>query len=106
MRQEGDGAVSTIISPFNWRERTEPGIFAKDPYFQPKGPQKRSHSEAATAAVETQRAQGIEPGSIKNLGKMTKEKEAALLAYKQFGPYSKTKSSVKKPNKHEAGGKP
>lgn len=92
-------------NPFNWRERTEPSIFAKDPYFRPKGPEKRTGSQIMTDYVEKKRAEGIEPGSIVGLGKLTKEKEDRLLAYKHFVTYSKAVASVKKPNKHETGGK-
>ena len=87
-------------SPFNWRMRTEPSIFYKDPLFRAKGAEGRSNSQIMTDFVEKKRAQGIEPGSIVGLGKLTKEKEERLLAYKQFGVYSKAQPS-KKPNKHE-----
>lgn len=87
-------------SPFNWYLRTEPSIFAKDPYFRPKGPEKRTSGQIMTEYVERKRAEGIEPGSIVGLGKLTKEKEERLLAYKQFGVFSKATPS-KKPNKHE-----
>lgn len=89
-----------INSPFNWRMRTEPSIFYKDPLFRAKGAEGRSNSQIMTDFVEKKRAQGIEPGSIIGLGKLTKEKEERLLSYKHFGVYSKAQSS-KKPNKHE-----
>jgi hypothetical protein len=42
------------------------------------------------------------PGSIINLGKTTKQKELALIAYKQFGIYSRAHPNVKPTlNKHE-----
>ncbi len=91
-------------SPFNWYLRTKPSIFAEDPYFRPKGLEKRTSSQIMTDYVEKKRAEGVEPGSIVGLGKITKEKEERLLAYKQFGTYAKAVPS-KKPNKHEAGGK-
>lgn len=87
-------------NPFNWRLRTEPSIFAKDIQFRAKGPEGKSGSQISTEFVENQRKQGLEPGSITGLGKPTKEKEERLLAYKQFGVYSKAQPS-KKPNKHE-----
>lgn len=41
-------------------------------------------------------------GSIRGLGKATKDKEAALIAYKQFGIYSRAKPNIKPQlNKHE-----
>ena len=88
-------------NPFNWRLRTEPSIFAKDPYFRAKGPEGKTTGQIMTDFVERQRAKGIEPGAITGLGKTTKEKEERLLAYKQFGIYSKAKASIKQPNKHE-----
>jgi hypothetical protein len=87
-------------SPFNWHMRTEPSIFAKDPLFRAKGAEGRSNSQIMTEFVEKKRAQGIEPGSITGLGKLTKEKEERLLSYKHFGVYSKAQPA-KKPNKHE-----
>ncbi len=87
-------------SPFNWHMHTEPSIFLKDPLFRAKGEQGRSSSQIMTEFVEKKRAQGIEPGSITGLGKLTKEKEERLLSYKQFGVYSKA-HPAKKPNKHE-----
>ena len=87
-------------SPFNWRMRTERSIFASDPQFCAKGSEGRSSSQIMTDYVEKKRSEGIEPGAIVGLGKLTKEKEERLLAYKQFGVYSKASPS-KKPNKHE-----
>ena len=88
-------------NPFNWRMRNAPSIFAKDPYFRAKGPEGKTTSQIMTDFVEKQRAKGIEPGSINGLGKPSKEKERQLLAYKQFGVYSKASPSIKHPNKHE-----
>lgn len=62
-------------SPFNWRVRTEPSIFAKDVYFRPK----------QTTITQEQR-------------------EQQLVDYKQFGAFSinkYVKQSKKQPNKHE-----
>lgn len=87
-------------SPFNWRLRTGPSIFAQDHYFRPKADGK-TDSQRATDTVEKRRVNGVDPGTINNLGKHSKEKEAALLAYKHFGTYSKAKPSVRHPNKHE-----
>lgn len=86
-------------SPFNWRMRTEPSIFAKDPYFRAKA-DGQTDSQRASATVEKRRKEGIDPGTITNLGKPSKAKEQQILAYRQFGVYSKAVPS-KKPNKHE-----
>lgn len=90
-------------SPFNWRLRTGPSIFAKDPLFRAKGPDGRSGSEIMSDYVERKRAQGEEVGTIHGLGgrATSKERERELLAYKQFGVYSKATPSSKRPNKHE-----
>lgn len=90
-------------SPFNWRMRTEPSIFAKDPQFRPKGTDGKSSGQIMSDYVERKRAQGEEVGTIHGLGgrAISKERERELLAYKQFGIYSQAKPSIKKPNKHE-----
>ena len=87
-------------SPFNWKQRKEPSIFATDPYFRTKSDGK-TDSQRATDAVERRRMEGVDPGTISNLGKPSKEKEAQLLAYRHFGTYSKAVPSIKRPNKHE-----
>ena len=88
-------------SPFNWRMRTEPSIFAKDISFRAKGTQGKTAGQIMSEVVENRRKNGVDPGTISNLGKYTKEKEQQILAYKQFGVYSKAMPSIKKPNKHE-----
>lgn len=89
-----------INSPFNWRMRTEPSIFAKDPYFRPKADGK-TDSQRATDTVEARRKEGIDPGTLYGIGKQNRTKEEQMLAYKQFGTYSKAIPSIKRPNKHE-----
>lgn len=54
-----------------------------------------------TESVERRRAQGEMPGHIDNLGKPSKKREEQLLAYKQFGIYSKAKPIIRVRNKHE-----
>lgn len=88
-------------NPFNWRLRTTPSIFAQDPYFRTKADGK-TDSQRATDTVEQRRSStGIDPGTLFGLGRPSKEKERQLLAYKQFGIYSKASPSIKHPNKHE-----
>jgi hypothetical protein len=93
-------------NPFNWRMRTEPSIFAKDPAFRPKGPEGKTGGQIMSEHVEKMRSKGESPGTIHALGgrSTNKEREKELLAYKQFGTYAKAKPS-KKPNKHESGKK-
>ena len=89
-------------SPFHWASNPRPSIFANDMYFRAKGADGKSGSQIATEFVEDQRKEGKMTGSIANLGRPTKEKEMALIAYKQFGIYSRAHPNVKpSPNKHE-----
>lgn len=87
-------------NPFNWRMRTEPSIFATDPHFRARASNKTA-GQAATDALDARRATGADPSTIYGLGADTKEKEERMLAYKQFGIYSRAKASSKRPNKHE-----
>jgi hypothetical protein len=73
-----------------------------DHVFRSKGQDGLSASQIASNFVEEERKRGKMPGSIINLGKTTKQKEQAVIAYKQFGIYSRAKSNVKPElNKHE-----
>lgn len=87
-------------NPFNWRLRTGPSIFATDPYFKAKADGK-TNSQRATDTVENRRKNGDDPSTLYGIGRTTKEKEEKMLAYKQFGIYSRAKASSKRPNKHE-----
>lgn len=86
-------------SPFNWRMRTEPTIFAKDPQFRARKDGK-SNGEVQSEVIERKRAEGEMPGHIYGVGAASKQ-DARLLAYKQFGTDVKNGKSTKKPNKHE-----
>jgi hypothetical protein len=87
-------------NPFNWRMRTGPSIFAQDPSFTPRKDGK-SNGEVQSAVIARKVAEGKSPGTIHNLGRQDKGKEAQVLAYRQFGVYSKATPSIKVPNKHE-----
>ena len=87
-------------SPFRWQEHREPSTFANDPLFRAPSTGK-TNSEAQTEQVQRRREQGEMPGHIYNLGKPTAEREAKLLAYKQYGTDVKNGKSTRKPNKHE-----
>ena len=91
--------MTKILSPFNWRENKEPTIFAKDPYFRPKSGGKTT-SQLATESVDTRRANGDDPSKMYLLGNHKKEEER-MLAYRQFGVYSRAQPQSKKRNKHE-----
>jgi hypothetical protein len=86
-------------SPFLWRNNPQPSIFMADHTYRAKGKSKLSGSEIASVFVEGQRKMGKTPGTIYNLGLATKKKEEAMLAFKQFGVYSRAGAS--KPNKHQ-----
>lgn len=89
-------------SPFLWMNRTGPSIFAKDINFAPKGASGKTGSQLATDVVEEKRKEGKMHGTIHNLGSKSKQKEEALIAYKQFGIYSRAKPNVKPSlNKYE-----
>ena len=89
-------------SPFHWASNPRPSIFMQDIAFRAKGESGLTTSQLASAVVEDQRKEGKMTGSIANLGRATKEKELALIAYKQFGIFSRAKPNVKpSPNKHE-----
>jgi hypothetical protein len=77
-------------------------MFMKDHTFRAKGDTGMTTSQISSALVEDQRKLGKMSGSIANLGRVTKQKELALIAYKQFGIYSRAQPNVKpSPNKHE-----
>lgn len=75
----------------------------QDVMFRAKVTDRLTPSQAATAAVEKQRQNGVMAGSMYNIGANTKEKEQAMLAYKQFGIHKRAKPNVKPTlNKHES----
>ena len=89
-------------SPFHWAHNPRPSMFMQDVAFRAKGDSGMTTSQRASAVVEDQRKLGKMTGSIANLGRVTKEKEQALIAYKQFGIYSRAHPHVKPQlNKHE-----
>jgi len=89
-------------SPFHWAEHPRDSMFMKDHTFRAKGTEGKSASQSASDVVESQRKLGKMSGSIPNMGKNTKAKEDAVIAYKQFGIYSRAVPGVKPSlNKHE-----
>lgn len=89
-------------SPFHWAEHQRDSIFMADHTFRAKGADGKSGSQIATDFVESQREMGKMSGSIQTLVKTKTEKEAELIAYKQFGIFSRAHPNVKpSPNKHE-----
>ena len=87
-------------SPFHWHEDPRPSIFYEDHTFRAKGADGKSGSQLAADFVESQRVVGKMSGTIQNLSKT--EKELAVIAYKQFGIFSRAHPNVKpSPNKHE-----
>ena len=73
-------------------------MFLTDSHFRAKGYSGFTASQLASIVVTEQRKEGKMTGSIHSLGKATKEKELALIAFKQFGTYTRAKPNV---NKHE-----
>jgi hypothetical protein len=89
-------------SPFLWASNPRDSMFMKDHTFRAKGVDGKSAAQIASDFVESQRQIGKNVGTIKKLGSQTKEKELALIAYKQFGIYSRANPNVKPQlNKHE-----
>jgi hypothetical protein len=89
-------------SPFLWASNPKDSMFMKDHTFRAKGDTGMTTSQISSALVEDQRKLGKMTGSIANLGRVTKQKELALIAYKQFGIYSRAHPNIKPTkNKHE-----
>lgn len=89
-------------SPFHWASNPRDSIFMADHKFKAKGKDGKSGSQVASDFVESQRKLGKNVGTIHKLGSRTKEKELAMIAFKQFGIYSRTHPNVKPTlNKHE-----
>lgn len=86
-------------NPFNWRLRTGPSIFLQDPYFRARS-DGLTDSQRVSQLVESKKIDGKSPPVVPGLSKNEK-KTKDLLAYKQFGTYSKAMPSTKRPNKHE-----
>lgn len=91
-------------SPFHWAQKQQPSIFAKDNTFTAKNKEGQSIGQIVTTRLDKLREEGQAVGKISGL---SKKNEEAILAYKQFGIYSKAVPSaasvlsVRKPNKHE-----
>lgn len=90
-------------SPFHWAEHPRESIFLQDSTFRAKGADGKSGNQIATATLDKRRGENPMIGTIKNIGTGTRRKseEERMLAYRQFGIYSKATPSVKQPNKHE-----
>lgn len=88
-------------SPFHWAHNKRLSIFAQDISFRPKGTSDKGVGQIQSDVVEKRRAAGEMVGYMHGIGQHTLEKEKQLIAYKQFGVYSKAGPSLKKPNKHE-----
>lgn len=88
-------------SPFHWAHNQRPSVFMQDVSFRAKGASEKSIGQSQTETLERRRANGEMVGYMHGIGKHTVEKEKQLIAYKQFGVYSKAGPSLKKANKHE-----
>jgi len=89
-------------SPFHWASNPRDSIFMADHTFRAKGAEGKSGSQVASDFVESQRKLGKNVGTIHRLGSRKKEKELAMIAFKQFGIYSRAHPNVKPTlNKHE-----
>lgn len=88
-------------SPFHWAHNPRPSVFAQDVTFRAKGSSDKSIGQVVTDNLDARRAKGEMVGYMHGIGSHTLKKEIHLLAYKQFGIYSKAKPSIRNPNKHE-----
>ena len=89
-------------SPFHWAHNPRDSMFMADHTFRAKGAEGKSGSQVASDFVESQRKLGKTPGTVHKLGSRKKEKELAVLAFKQYGTYSRAHPNVKPTlNKHE-----
>jgi hypothetical protein len=90
-------------SPFNWANNPRKSIFLTDVTFRAKGADGKSGGQIATDTMDKRRE--IDPmlGTIKNIGRSSTraKEEERMLAYRQFGVYSKAMPAAKKQNKHE-----
>ncbi len=82
-------------SPFNWKLYPRPSIFVNDPSFR-AGKNGKSVSEAQTDNLNKRREEGENVGYLHGVSKKAEQ----MLAYKQFGIYSRAQPG-KKTNKHE-----
>jgi len=90
-------------SPFHWAENPRDSIFLQDVTFRAKGSDGRSGAQIASATLDKRREDDPMIGTIKNIGTGTnrRKEEERMLAYRQFGQFSRAKPSTKMPNKHE-----
>ena len=87
-------------SPFLWARNPRDSIFIADPFFRAKGTRGLTASQIASAFVDEERKKGKQPGTIRGMSKASKE--LAVIAYKQFGIYTRGLPNVKPTlNKHE-----
>lgn len=90
------------LSPFLWASNPRDSMFMKDHTFRAKGAEGKSGAQLATEFVELQRKMGKSVGTIHKLGSQSHEKALAMIAYKQFGIYSRAHPNIKPTkNKHE-----
>lgn len=90
-------------SPFHWAENPRDSIFVRDVTFRAKGLDGKSGGQIATDTIERRRETNPSLGTIQNIGSRENrlKEEQRMLAYRQFGIYSKAHPSQKQPNKHE-----
>jgi hypothetical protein len=70
-----------------------------DHTYRAKGVEGRSGAQIASDFVDYQRQLGKSPGTIRNMGRVNKE--LAVVAFKQFGVYSRAVVSKPQLNKHQ-----
>lgn len=90
-------------NPFMWAKFPRDSIFVKDVTFRAKGLDGKSGAQIATDTIDKRRETNPMLGTINNIGSAAhrKAEEERMLAYRQFGVYSRAQPSIKQPNKHE-----
>lgn len=90
-------------SPFHWATEKRESIFVNDIAFRAKGADGKSAAQIAADVIERRREVDPSLGTIKNIGTAANrhKEEERMLAFRQFGVYSRAKPSIRHPNKHE-----
>jgi hypothetical protein len=90
-------------SPFHWAEHPQDSIFVKDVTFRAKGNDGKSGAQIATDVIEKRREINPMLGTLHSMGSREnrQKEEERMLAYRQFGVYSRATPTTKQPNKHE-----
>lgn len=90
-------------NPFMWAKYPRESIFVQDVTFRAKGADGKSAGQIAADVLEKRREVNPMLGTVHSIGSAAnrRKEEERMLAYRQFGVYSRATPSTKHPNKHE-----